>query len=78
MVEIWQRVVGEFTETWGELAEKYFLLSLKVIWRRAGRVLSESWQRACRELAKSLQRACRERAESGRELAKESLRNHRK
>ena len=63
MVEIWQRVVGEFTETWGELAEKYFLLSLMVRWRKA-----------CRELAERF----RELAESGGELAEKSLRNHRK
>ena len=58
LVENWRRDGGELAEswqgagwelvkssqiTWGKLAEKSFLLSLKVSWRKAGRVLSKSW-----------------------------------
>ena len=69
MAERWRRDGGELARSWprahrelgGVLAEKYFLLSLKVSWRRARRVLSEG-----RGLAESLQRVWRR---DGRELA---------
>ena len=58
MAERWRRAGEELPEssqrTWGKLAEKYFLLSLKVSWQRAGRVLLKG--RGLAELAESWQR----------------------